>query len=168
MVTQEYLRNTFNYDPDTGVFTNKVRRGQASKPGDVAGSLRRDGYWFITIHGKPMPAHRLAWLYVHGTLPDRQIDHINGNRADNRMENFRLAEHTENARNKLINKNNSSGFKGVSYSARHRKWVARIMVDRASKFLGLHDTPEQAHSAYCEAAKKFHLEFANTGTSSSA
>lgn len=163
MVTREYLIDTFFYDPNTGIFTNKVRRSKRAKAGDVAGSLRPDGYWSICIKGKPMLAHRLAWLYVTGVLPDRQIDHINGNRSDNRFSNFRAAEHCENARNKRVSRNNTSGFKGVSYSERHKKWTARIMLNHKSFFLGLFDSPEDAHAAYVAAASRLHGEFASSG-----
>jgi hypothetical protein len=88
------------------------------------------------------------------------VDHINGDKLDNRRENLRVCTAGENSRNQKINKRNTSGFKGVCFSKAGNKWMARIKVNWINKYLGLFDTPEQAHAAYCVAATALHGEFA--------
>lgn len=90
-----------------------------------------------------------------------QVDHINGDSSDNRLENLRLATNTQNARNRGKSKHNTSGYKGVFWHKATNKWTAQIGVDRKRIYLGIFDTPELAHRAYCEAAKVYHGEFAN-------
>jgi len=89
-----------------------------------------------------------------------RADHIDGNTLDNRETNLRLATHAQNAHNTKLRKDNTSGYKGVGKHHGTSKWKARIMVDKKPVFLGLYDTPEQAYAAYCEAARKYHGEFA--------
>ena len=84
-LTAERLREVLDYDPDTGVFTRKVRTASSVKVGDVAGSLNGKGYIRIRVDGRLYFAHRLAWLYVHGEWPVDQVDHINGIKNDNRI-----------------------------------------------------------------------------------
>lgn len=164
MELSEFVISTFNYDQETGIFTYKVRRSQACKVGSIAGSVcKKDGYVRIRINDKAYLAHRLAWLYVHGEMPEEQIDHINGKRSDNRISNLRKAHLEENAKNRNLQRNNSSGFKGVTYSHRHRKWAARIQHDKKQYFLGFFGSPEDAHQAYVEAATRLHGAFANGG-----
>jgi hypothetical protein len=111
-------------------------------------------------------AHRLAWVLAHGENPpaDKQIDHINKKRDDNRLSNLRLASGTENRINGRLSPRNSTGMRGV-YPMRGR-YAARIKcLDGRRHFLGSFDTPEQAHHAYMKAAKALHGEFASDGLS---
>lgn len=164
MELRDIVCKLFSYDQSSGLFIRKIKRGQAFKPGQIAGTIsKKDGYVRIVIGAKAYLAHRLAWLVVHGTLPDREIDHRNGVRHDNRIGNLRLATELENSCNKLLAKNNKSGFKGASFAKRHKKWAARIQVSRKCHFLGLFDTPEEAHAAYVIAAARLHGEYANDG-----
>lgn len=100
---------------------------------------------------------------------DELADHIDGNGLNNCRENLRVASRTENVRNQRKSVKNSSGFKGVSWNEQHQKWRALIRVNGRLKHLGLFDTPEAAHEAYCKAAAspEFHGEFANFGTAQS-
>lgn len=93
----------------------------------------------------------------------REVDHINGNRLDNRRCNLRLATHEQNMHNARRRKDNSSGFKGVSWKVRDRKWYAAIEISGKRIHLGVFDTAEEAHVAYCGAADRLHGEFANHG-----
>jgi hypothetical protein len=93
----------------------------------------------------------------------RQVDHINGNRLDNRRENLRIVLQSENLLNVRRHRDNKSGFKGVSLHKPTGKWIAFIMAAGAHKYLGLFASPELAHAKYCEAAKLLHGEFANNG-----
>jgi hypothetical protein len=93
----------------------------------------------------------------------RAVDHINGDKLDNRRENIRECAQAENCRNRGRTKENKSGFKGVHWDATKRKWQATIRLGGKSKYLGRFDLPEDAHKAYCNAANQLHGEFANYG-----
>jgi hypothetical protein len=129
------------------VFRWKVHRRRVV-PGDIAGSIQGDGYVMIGINGKSWKAHRLAWLYVHGEWPQNDIDHVNGVRTDNRLENLRVVSRQDNSRHRVfMNKNNTSGIVGVSYHKATGKWQASMHVAGKQKYLGLYDTQEQAKQA---------------------
>jgi len=99
-VTAARLREVLDYNPETGIFTNRIRRGSKGAAGAEAGTLTPTGYRNIVIDGRLYPAHRLAWLYVHGTMPKWTIDHINHRRDDNRIANLRDVPHRENCQNR--------------------------------------------------------------------
>lgn len=151
-MTIDRLHELLNYAPKTGLFTWAQKR-RGCRIGDVAGCKMRNGYIVIRLDGKLYLAHRLAWLYIHGQWPTAQLDHINQNRADNRLENLREVSNAENAQNrkKMANK---SGFTGVRRE--NSKWVAEIKVNYTTKRLGLYNSPEEAHAAYVNAKKRFH------------
>lgn len=158
MITQERLKQLVHYDPDTGKFTRlKVTRGAHIQ----AGNKRLDGYISLFIDGKAMSAHRMAWLYVHGTFPELYIDHINGDRSDNRIANLRQATRSENAQNigSAYRNNKSSGILGV-YPHACGKWQAKIQLNKKSRSLGLYHTKEEAAKAYQLAKAELH-PFAN-------
>jgi hypothetical protein len=115
-----------------------------------------NGYIRIGINNKLYVAHRLAWLYVHGEFPESEIDHINGDRADNRILNLRKATPAENSQNRARYCSNSSGFMGVYFNKRHKKYCARINHLGKKKHLGLYDTAELAFEAYKEAKRVYH------------
>jgi hypothetical protein len=162
-MTNEYLKELLIYDMSTGVFRWKVSRGHNKiKIGDIAGCIeKKDGYRVIKIDGKVYKEHRLAWLYMYNSFPIKYIDHINGNRTDNRICNLREATCSENTINSKISNRNNSGYKGVSKSG--NKWRAYIMVDSKSFYLGTFKQPELAHEAYKEASLKYHGAFSNFG-----
>lgn len=92
-----------------------------------------------------------------------QVDHINGNGLNNRRENLRLATQSQNQMNTSRNSNNKSGYRGVYWDEQRKKWSAQITADGKYRNLGRFNTPEEAHAAYCEAAKEYHGDFANNG-----
>lgn len=157
MITQDYLRKLLNYDPDTGVFTWLVSgRGIASK-GCVAGSRGKNGYIYINHNRKMYLAHRLAWMYTHGAFPLDQLDHIDGERDNNALENLRPATNMENHQNRRIPQaNNTTGFIGVSYHKAARKFTAKIILNGNTKYLGLFETAQEASSAYIKAKRELH------------
>ena len=156
-VTAEFVRELFHFDPETGVFTRLVtRQGAGARAGDIAGTRKPSGYLSIWICGANYAAHRLAWLYVHGTWPAGQIDHINRKRDDNRIANLRVVTHAENQQNHGVRKASKSGYKGVTWSKRHRTWVARIWFNGKAYSLGFHKTPEAGYAAYQAAAARLH------------
>lgn len=154
-LTAERLREVLAYDPATGVFTQKVRTSIRVKVGAVAGSLHRRGYIHITIDGRRHFAHRLAWLYVTGEWPPDQIDHRNGIRDDNRVDNLRLANKALNMQNmREACADNKTGFLGVS--PRRGKFRSTITVNGKQKHIGTFPTPEEAHAAYLKAKRQLH------------
>lgn len=159
-VTQELLHKLFSYDPETGLFTRKIRNGDGrGKVGEVAGSLS-NGYVMLACGGGRMyAAHRLAWLYVYGCWPPKQIDHRNGIRHDNRWVNLRLATRAENRRNTGLQRNNTSGFRGVSKRHNPNKYTSHITVNRKYIHLGSFNTAEEASTAYIAASKHYFGEF---------
>ena len=155
-ITAEHLRKILNYDTETGIFTWKERIAKCVHIGAVAGCLeKRIGYVTIGISGDVFKAHRLAWLYVHGVWPDGLIDHINGQKADNRIANLRVVDAGGNSQNvRKPNKRNKSGFIGVI--AYQGKWRASITVNKKTRRIGDFNTPEEAHKAYLEAKRMLH------------
>jgi len=134
-LTQKRLKELLNYDPDTGVFTWLVGCGGVNI-GSKAGSLYSYGYIVIKINRFGYRAHRLAWLYMTGEWPEDQIDHIDHDRANNRIINLREATHTINGRNTNIAKNNTSGIMGVNWHRWQRKWRAYISINAKPIHLG--------------------------------
>ncbi|MBH3259961.1 HNH endonuclease [Serratia marcescens] len=154
------LLERLHYDPDSGLFTRLKDTGSPKgKKGVVAGSLKKQGYVDIRFNGQIYKAHRLAWFYHYGEWPDGEIDHINGIKSDNRISNLRAATRAENIRNIGRRNKNRTGFKGVGNAG--KKWQARITHNGSKIYLGLFDTPEEAHEAYCKAARNLHGSFAN-------
>lgn len=150
-----------DYDAEMGIFMWCVDRTRGIKAGDVAGCTDSDGYIRIRIDGTRYKASRLAWLMVYGEDPgDLHVDHINGRREDDRFCNLRLASHSENGCNSKRRVDNSTGFKGVQP---HRgRYQSQIRVAGRQLYLGLFSTPEEAHEAYCTAARRYHGAFART------
>ena len=122
------------------------------------------GYIYISVDSVILAAHRLAWLYVHGELPDREIDHANCDPSDNRLENLRLADRSQNNCNRRIQKNNTSGFKGVDWAKSKRKWRAVVKKNNRCHHLGYYSTAAEAAAAYNSAAKKLHGDFKRVNT----
>lgn len=159
MITQEELKNLFNYCAETGVFTRLKSVSNNTNSGDIAGSMRQDGYCVISVNNKSYLAHRLAWLYNHGIWPANMIDHINRNPSDNRLSNLREATRSENGFNAKIRSHNTSGFKGVTFNKIKNKWVAQCSLNKKTIQLGKFKTAELASLAYQAFAKKQHGEF---------
>ena len=156
ILTQERLKELLNYDPETGVFVWIKKPANQINIGDAAGNLNLDGYRRICLGGAEFRAHRLAWLYMTGSFPPDEIDHINRDRADNRFANLRAATSSENKHNAGKRKRNICGYKGVSYDKHAKKWRAQIAFNRVLKHLGLFLTPEEASAAYLAAQKIYH------------
>lgn len=159
----ETLKAHVSYDPETGVFTrvnNHPKRKYLA--GSVTGVKRPDGYWQIMIDGKIFLAHRLAWLYVHGKMPDHYIDHINGIKNDNRIENLRDVKQNINMQNqKKARKNKKSlTMLGVSFAnggrSKNCPYKAQITVYGKTIYLGTFASETEAHNAYLAAKRQHH------------
>lgn len=143
------------YEPETGVIRWKADKGRA-KAGQEAGGLRPTGYRVLEIFGLKYQAHRVAWALSFGRWPEFDIDHINGDRADNRLSNLREASRGQNCANRKARKGAVSGVKGVWWHKANRKWVAGV----GRKYLGSFETLAEAEAAYRRAATELHGEFA--------
>jgi hypothetical protein len=150
------LREVIDYEPETGVLRWRVDRANRVRAGDLAGSAHVRGYWRIGIDGRDYLAHRLAWFHFHGTWPADRIDHVNGDRADNRIANLRSVSNSINQQNqRAARANNSVGLLGVSPNG--KKWSAEIKLNGRRTCLGTFPTPELAHAAYVSAKRAMHL-----------
>jgi hypothetical protein len=164
MLTQARLKELLRYDRKTGNFFWRVPRGSRTDlVGTQAGGKHWKGYWNIEIDAQEYRAHRLAWLYVYGRFPNEQLDHINRIKDDNRIVNLRLASQTQNGANSKA-KPSRSGLKGAHWNARYGgKWSSHILYNGKDNWLGYFATAEEAHTAYCKAAKKLHGEYFHPG-----
>lgn len=149
-----------------------LTRGLVATVDDEDFAIARYFKWHALPSGYAVAAIKLPdgkrdWIYLHRLLfgfPEGlQVDHINGNKQDNRRDNLRLCTHAQNKHNTGRYANNSSGFKGVGFSKRNKKWRARISKNGKQFELGYFDNPEEAYSAYCKAARNVHGDFSNVG-----
>lgn len=148
------LSNFFKYDPDTGaVYWIANGKGRIKKK--AAGTKLKSGYIGICHNGKRYMAHRIAWFLYHGKWPEDQIDHINGERADNRICNLREATNSQNGKNLKINANNKTGVTGVCFDKQTQKWRAYIRVDFKMIDLGRFADFNYAVDARRAAEKKY-------------
>ena len=153
----ERLRELFEYSD--GLLIHKLTRSKAVA-GQPVGRMMRNGYITTTVDNHRFLVHRIVWKLIHGTEPGQVLDHLNGDRADNCIENLREVtpqQNTFNARSKA----NKTGFKGVYASG--SRFVAMLRIDGKNRYLGTFFTPEEAHHAYCFAAEQQYGEFFNAG-----
>lgn len=144
------------YDTATGIFTWKVARGCAAK-GSPAGAPLGNGYIGIRVDGVRYLAHRLAWLLIHGEWPKGEVDHINGSRYDNRIENLRDVPRSLNQQNQArAQASNSTGALGVSKADAKGRFRARIFTNGKERHLGTFKTVEEASRAYVSAKRQLH------------
>lgn len=163
------VRELLDYNPETGALiwrvdrTNgkgRILRAAGSEAGGVGATSKTNSYRIIKIDGRKYLAHRIAWLIMTGSWPAKGIDHADGDGLNNRWINLREANQSQNSGNQRLSRNNTSGAKGVSWSADKGKWRAQIKVGGKARNLGYFATPEDAHAVYVDAAKKYFGEFA--------
>jgi hypothetical protein len=157
ILTQNQVRNLFEYRD--GELFWKVFTSPSAPIGSKVGHLASDGYIQTHIKRKFYRNHRIIFLYHHGYLP-QYIDHIDGNRSNNQIENLREATKHQNGCNTKINKNNTSGVKGVSWHKKTKKWYVRVSIHRKSISIGYYDSLEDAKIAMIEARNKHHGKYA--------
>ena len=149
------------YDPVSGIFTCRAHQPRSKFfPGDAMGSVISSGYVQIYIDGVSYLAHRLAWLYETGSVPDGDIDHRDLVRTHNWFSNLREATRVQNISNQPVRVTNTSGFKGVSFNKQKGKFQARIRVNGRRLHLGFFEDAASAGAAYDIAASHHHGEFA--------
>lgn len=156
----EQVREVLSYDGSELIW--RISRSRA-RAGAIAGCIRKcDGYRQVKVGDANILAHRVIWAIVHGEWPDKVIDHINGNKLDNRVENLRLATDSQNSANSRVSRNNLLGVKGV-YKNPSGKYVAQKGANGRVFYLGCYDTVEEAHEAFRKKSVEIHGEFANFG-----
>ena len=159
-LTGERARELLDYDARTGILRWRVNRGGKARANSIAGRRTDHGHVQVGIDGRPYYAHRVIFLMVTGAWPKHEVDHVNGIAWDNRWTNLRDATHIQNTHNRRIQRNNKSGYSGVSFHKRSQKWQASIRVNGRDLSLGLHAAPELAAAAYARAAAIHRREFA--------
>lgn len=158
-IDAKYIRALFDYDPEKGALIWRYKR-RSKREGKPAGSTNKRGYVFVIIDARYYYAHRLIWVWHHGdTL--LQIDHINGVKDDNRIENLRLATNSQNNMNLGAKRSNkSSGVKNVTWHAQANKWFVQVAKDGVVVYRGWFTELADAEEAAKEARRKYHGEFA--------
>ena len=159
MLTQQILKNILHYNSETGVFTWKLldKLVKTVKPGDIAGTYDSENYRIIRYKKKGYKSHRLAFLYMTGSIPN-QVDHINHVTSDNRWCNLRPANAVINSKNKSLAKNNKSGCSGVYWRECDKRWISNIKVDYKQIYIGIFLNKKDAIKARksAEIKYKFH------------
>ncbi len=158
-LTQSRLREVLEYDPSTGLFKWLVKKARWLSVGDSAGALSK-GRLKITIDGNRFFAHRLAWLYCYGKWPIGEIDHMDGNPLNNKINNLRDVPHSINAENQKIGRRcQHSGLTGVYIDNRTGRFFSAIRINGKFTYLGRFDSKELAHQAWLAAKRKHHSGF---------
>lgn len=151
----EFLKSLFHCDPESGTLIWKANRGCYPCGGKVAGGPDNKGYQMVRIGNVQYGNHRIIWAICTGVWPENDIDHINGNRSDNRFVNLRAATRGENLQNqRKAHRDNKSGYLGVTRNG--KKWVANITVQGQTFQLGTYPSPSKAHEAYLWAKRILH------------
>jgi len=154
LVWNEY----FTYE-DGNLYWKKTTTNRV-KVGTKVGSDNNNGYLETSLLNRRLLVHRVVYELHNGDIPaGLYVDHINGDRSDNRVDNLRLADTYGNASNAKTPRNNKSGYKGVCFDNRRAKWRAHITHHKKHIFLGYFDCPQEAHNAYLSAAEVHHKEF---------
>lgn len=159
MLTPERLRELLTYDPLTGDFTRRVARGNLPA-GTRAGTPHNMGYLVLRVDQKLYLAHRLAWFYTHGWWPPKGIDHKDRNPRNNRIDNLRPADQSQNGCNRRTPQANTSGVKGVRWYAARGKWIAAVKVKGVNHHLGYFTDLDAAKAAVTAARNQYHGDFA--------
>lgn len=158
-LSPEEVRELFQYEPKTGKLTWEKMLSMRAMPGKTAGCLDDQGRIKIGIRNKEYFAHRIIWVWMTGEWPEYEIDHRDEVKSNNRWKNLRKATPSQNHRNRGPQKNNTSGYKGVTYVAKRKKWIAGIKLNGYRHNLGSFNSAESAYAAYCEAAVRLHGKF---------
>jgi hypothetical protein len=153
-LVNEYL----TYDPDTGKLYQRKKRPRI-QVGSLAGCVRPKGYRYIELEGRKYPAHHIVWLLETGAAPIKSLDHIDGDKDNNKFSNLREVTTKQNSENRGKQRNNKTGYKGVSFNSRLQKYVAQIQHNSQAIYIGLYPTAYEAHLAYENKAKELFTHY---------
>lgn len=146
------ILNRYEYSPETGEIYSKLSN-------KIVGAKGTDGYLSLNIRQKLHKNHNVAWFLYTGTWPDGEIDHIDGNPSNNKISNLRLVTHSQNCKNRKINVNNKSGYKGVNWHEKSQKWRAYISLNGKWILLGFFLKKEEAIEARKKAESEMYGEY---------
>lgn len=158
MITQERLKQLLVYNEEQGEFIWKVKPHKGILINTIAGSKHNKGYRHIRVDNKLYLTHRLVWLYIFGYFP-KEIDHINGNKEDNRLINLREATRAQNMQNTERVRKTVSGERGVTWVKKLKKWLVRVQIDKKRINIGYFEDLELAILVSQEAKRKYYGEF---------
>ena len=147
MIDQDTVKNLFHYDAESGMLLWRNGNGRNVKPWQEAKALNGHGYYTVKINGTSYSVHRLIWLYVYGSFPNKYIDHKNRIRNDNRLCNLRDVNTTDNAQNISLPNHNKSGHIGVSWFKLQKAWTVYVKVNKKNKWLGCYKNLDDAIAA---------------------
>ena len=159
-ITQQELKEVLEYSSETGALIWRISPVNSVKIGATAGSKQSSGYLTLMYKGKAYKAHGLAWLYMYGEISeDKYVDHIDGNKSNNTIANLRLCTQLENNKNRRLNSNNTSGYKGVNWNKKDCNWQANASLNGKIKYLGSYATSKDASIAYESYCALHHGDF---------
>jgi hypothetical protein len=158
MLTLELVNKYLTYDKETGNLYQSKKRPKI-QVGSIAGGINGKGYRYIQLEGKKYPAHHIIWLIETGSLPKKILDHIDGNPLNNHFSNLREASVKQNNENRKAQRNNKTGYKGVSFNKRLQKYVAQIQHNYRAIYIGIYKTADDAHIAYEQKAKELFTHY---------
>lgn len=153
MTDYQTLKQILEYNPQTGIFRWVISPSRVVAKGSIAGSVNSRGYLQLQFLGKKYTLHKLAWWFSHGEFTKSRIDHINGDKTDNRICNLRLCNNSENMLNTGLQSNNQSGVKGVCWDKQHKTWCAYAFKNRKKIHLGRFENFDDAVKARKEYIK---------------
>lgn len=159
MITQQLVAECFEHRDGKLYWKRVAHQNKQYLVGQEAGSIHKTGYRHITWMGKVYKAHRLIFMLHHGYLPP-EVDHINGNRQDNRIKNLRAADRSQNQCNRGVLASNTSGYSGVSWHNKSKSWLVRVMKYGKTKNVGYFKDLEFAGLVATEARSLYHGEYA--------
>lgn len=148
----EELKEYFKYDESSGKLFWKKRPSNRVIVGSEVGNYNDQGYKVCRFQGRAIRVHRIIWAINKGENPNEFIDHVNGIKDDNRLENLRLVTNAQNLQN-------MKKAKGYTFHKKNNKWTAQISVNKQHKYLGSFDTEQEAHYAYLKAKEELHPYF---------
>ena len=157
--TQKYLQENYTYDAESGILYRKRKTTQDTP----AGTTWTTGYVVTKIKGTFYKVHRLIWILLYGDNPPTIIDHINGDKSDNRLCNLRACEHSQNLWNARKPKNNTSGYKGVKMHKKSGKWYGEVRGNGERRITRLCETKDEANQLLIRIRADLHGDFANNG-----
>lgn len=153
-LVNEYL----TYDSGTGKLHQRKKRPRI-QVGSLAGCVRPKGYRYIELEGRKYPAHHIVWLLETGKTPTKSLDHIDGNKDNNHISNLREVTNKQNTENRGKQRNNTTGYKGVTYNKRLNKYIAQIQHNSKQMHIGVYPTAHEAHLAYESKAQELFTHY---------